>query len=166
MTPHCTRRPSIISAELFGMLRENFKTGTNLNQMNARWLWRSEYHYVQQMKIGQSQATRHPYQVSLMSLKPGLSSQTKFHQGVFSHTCNPSPVHFNLHWLLSHIWKQIRYAFTRVNSGLDGIPGRVIKSCTNQLASAFTLVFDHLLHRKTVPHLLLKKPSYCSLQEN
>ena len=49
----------------------------------------------------------------------------------------------------------VRKAFRRVNTrraaGPDGITGRVLKACTNQLAPVFTEVFNLSLEQSTIP---------------
>ena len=53
------------------------------------------------------------------------------------------------------------YTFKQVNiqkaAGTDGLPGRVLKSCTDQLASVFTDIFNFSLTQSIIPKLSKKR---------
>ncbi|KAK3567066.1 hypothetical protein QTP86_009261 [Hemibagrus guttatus] len=65
----------------------------------------------------------------------------------------------------------LRAVNPRKASGPDGIPGRVLKDCTDQLAGIFTRIFNQSLSQSTVPPCLKsstiiplpKKPHISSL---
>ena len=47
---------------------------------------------------------------------------------------------------------------TRINPnkapGPDGLGGRLLKECTQQLRGVITMLFQHLLNTRNVPHIL------------
>lgn len=52
----------------------------------------------------------------------------------------------------------LRRVDTRTAPGSDGMSGRVLKACADQLAEVFTTIFNLLLQQAVVPTCLKKQP--------
>ena len=43
--------------------------------------------------------------------------------------------------------------------GPDGLPGRVLRACTDQLASVFTDIFNFSLSKSVIPNTIIPRPT-------
>ena len=64
----------------------------------------------------------------------------------------------------------VRRVFKHVNTkkaaGPDGISGRVLKLCADQLVPVFTMIFNLSLAQSVIPHVLQEVHHHSCAQEN